>query len=78
MTRLQGNMDKVMADKEKMSEKEFVQMIKLLKKYSETEMDQFELWKFDTNFSKVYVTISMALSSDEAESGYVDLSHLLV
>ena len=64
-----------MENKEKLSEKEFTQMIKLLNRYVVTEMDQWELWSFDTNFSKIYIEISMKTEySDEA---YTNMNHII-
>lgn len=58
-----------MSADQKLSEKEFSQMIRLLKRYVTTEMDHWELWTFDTEFSKIYVNISMKpFGSKEAYS----------
>jgi hypothetical protein len=38
-----------MENKKRLTEKEFTQMIKLLHRYVNTEMDQWELWFFDTD-----------------------------
>lgn len=66
-----------MDTEEKMSREEFVQMLTLLKRYAIIEMDQWELWKFDTTFSKIYVNISMIPSHEGTEDAYTDLNHLL-
>jgi len=66
-----------MDTEEKMSKEEFVQMIHLLKRYTTTEMDQWELWKFDTSFSEIYINMSMMPSHEGTEDAYTDLSHLL-
>lgn len=60
-----------------MSKEEFIQMIQLLKRYASTEMDQWELWKFDTEFSKIYINMSMIPSHEGTEAAYTDLSHVL-
>lgn len=63
--------------KDKMSEKEFFQMLQLLKRYASTEMDQFALFKFDTPRSKIYVNVSMCPPIDGTEDMYSEISHLL-
>jgi len=60
-----------------MSKEEFVQMLKLLKRYVESEMDQFEMIVFDTSRSKIYVNLSMCPPVEGTEGMYSDLSHLL-
>lgn len=60
-----------------MSKEEFTQMIKLLKRYASYEMDQWEMWKFDTERSKIYIDISMIPSAESSESAYKDLNQLL-
>lgn len=65
-----------MSEEDKMSKEEFVQMLKLMKRYAETEMDQFELWKFDIDFAKIFVTISMVPQHEGTEGAYTDLNQL--
>lgn len=60
-----------------MSKEEFTQMLQLLKRYASTEMDQFELWKFDTSFSKIYINMSMIPSHEGTEDAYTDVSKIL-
>ena len=36
---------------------EFKQMCELIRRYSEYNMDQWELWKFNTKYSEVFVSI---------------------
>ena len=62
---------------DKLSNAEFVQMLKMIKRYVNTEMDQWELWKFDTSFSKIYINISMEPSHPGTEDAYTDVTHLL-
>lgn len=64
-----------MKAKEPLSEEEFTQMIEFLHRYIETDMDQWELWSFDSSLSKVYIKISMG--SDGPDKAYIDLNHLL-
>ena len=50
-------------------------MFRLLHRYASTELDQFEDFKFDTKFGKVFVSISRsAQGHDEA---FTDINHLL-
>jgi len=64
-------------EESKMSQDEFVLMLKLLKRFASTEMDQFALFKFDTSFSKIYVNMSMCPPVEGTEDMYSELSHLL-
>ena len=61
----------------KLTSDEFREMISLIQRYANTEMDQFVSWKFDTSFSTIYVDVSMKPQHPEAESNYIDLSHLI-
>jgi hypothetical protein len=60
---------------EQLTKDEFVLLAKLLKRYAETQMDQWELWSFDTETSKIYVTISMKPSGSEA--AYKSLNEII-
>ena len=62
---------------EKLSDEEFAAMVRFLKRYVETEMDQWELWKFDSSRSTIYVNVSMYPSHEGAEDSYTDLGHLI-
>ena len=64
-----------MKSKKQLSDAEFKQMINLLHRYVEQSMDQWELWKFDTDRDKIYVNISM--KSDGPDEAYLDLDHLI-
>lgn len=64
-----------MQSKQKLSKDEFREMLSLIKRYVTTEMDQWELWKFSTDFGNIYIDISMIPS--RPEEAYVDLSHLM-
>ncbi|MEX2961556.1 hypothetical protein [Microbulbifer sp. TYP-18] len=59
----------------KLSDAEFKQMLELLKRYVENDMDQWELWKFDSNFSKIYVNVSMKPVHPSTEEAYVDMNN---
>ena len=52
-------------------------MIEFLRRHTATEMDQWELWKFDIPVSTIYVSVSMKPSHEGAEDMYVDLNHLV-
>lgn len=64
-----------MENKKKLTEKEFTQMIKLLHRYVNTEMDQWELWFFDTNISRIYIDISMITTS--SEEAYTNMNTII-
>jgi len=64
-----------MSPDEKLSDDECRQMFRLLHRYASTEMDQWDLFKFDTKYGKVFVSIS--LSSGGSEEGFTDVSHLI-
>ncbi len=55
----------------KLSEQEFEIMVRLLKRYASTELDQFSLWKTNTEFGDVF--ISIANSIQEGEEFAIDL-----
>jgi hypothetical protein len=44
-----------------LSDPEFREMVRLLARYAERELDQFDLWKFHTSYGPVYMQISNAL-----------------
>ncbi|KZN61961.1 hypothetical protein N473_20680 [Pseudoalteromonas luteoviolacea CPMOR-1] len=64
-----------MSNNNKMTDEEFCQMITLLSKFANTEMDQFELWKFKSDFGEVLV--SMSLNTSEDSSSYADVSEAI-
>lgn len=49
-------------------------LVKLLKWYSSKELDQFELFKFDSKYGKVFVTISRQDIAGITEDIYVELN----
>ncbi len=61
----------------KLSDEEYVDMLALLKRYSETELDQWDRWKFDTRLSRIYIDISRAPIHPGTESNYTDVDHML-
>lgn len=64
-----------MSLEDKLSDDEFRQMFRLLHRYASTEMDQWDNFKFDYNYGKVFVSIS--LSAGGHEDAFVDVSHLV-
>ena len=64
-----------MNSNKKLSDKELRQMVILLKRYASMDMDQFDLWKFDTDFGKVFVEISMKPSGPE--ESYTDINKFM-
>lgn len=58
-----------------LSNDEFKQMVSLIRRYSETSMDQWETWKL--NSSKGTLFIDLRLSIPGPESAYTDLSDVL-
>lgn len=60
---------------ERLTEAEFKQMIQLLHRYVNVEMDQWELWKLSTDYDDVF--ISMSYYHQGSEQAYTDLSKLV-
>ena len=58
-----------------MNEEDIKTMFKLMKEYSEEEMDQWDSWKFNSKYGKVY--ISFDRKSNGYEDSYNDISELL-
>lgn len=63
-----------MSEQDKINEEEIKLMVSLLRKYSETMLDQFEHWSFSTEFGTVFIDLSRKVFSDE--SNYINLDHL--
>ena len=65
-----------METNQKLSEKEFSQMLTLIKRHAVTDMDQFSTWKLNSERGDIYVCLSNApLATDE--NVHKDLSHLV-
>jgi hypothetical protein len=62
---------------QKLSKVEFENMLTLLKRHVETDMDQWALWKFNTKYGSAYIDISFFPSTSVTEGQYVDLSDLV-
>lgn len=66
-----------METEKRLSGEEIRQMFRLLYRYASTDMDQWDLFKFDSNFGdKVFVSISLSPAPGHADN-YTDVSHLL-
>jgi len=59
-----------------MTSDEINQMFHLIKRYTNTEMDQWDLWKFNGNFGKVYISFSRGVPDSEKDA-YTEISHLI-
>ncbi len=64
-----------MNESQKLSESEFSEMLRLIHRFSVSEMDQWEQWKFDSEFGKVFVSITRQPSGPE--EAYAELTHML-
>jgi hypothetical protein len=53
-----------------MSADESEQFVRLLYRYAETELDQWDNWKLDTDIGPVYVSMSMALLPDWSDQAF--------
>ena len=63
---------------ERLSDEEFTQLARLLRRYSATDLDQFDHWKFDLPNCSVYVDLSLKPSHEDTDDWYTNLSHLLI
>ena len=64
-----------MAKNRELSELEFQQMIDLLHRYINTNMDQWEAWKIPSKPGTAYIDISVYPKA--SETAYTDLSDVL-
>jgi hypothetical protein len=53
-----------------MSADETEHLARLLCRYAETELDQFDNWRLDTHVGPVYVSMSMALLPDWSDQAF--------
>jgi hypothetical protein len=65
-----------MQSEEKLSDEEIRQMFRLLRRYASTDMDQWDLFKFDSKRGKVFVSIALNCPPGQ-EEGFTEISHLL-
>ena len=56
--------------RERMSADESEQLVRLLYRYAETELDQWDNWQLDTEVGPVYVSMSMALLPDWSDRAF--------
>jgi hypothetical protein len=55
---------------DRMSADEVEQLARLLHRYAETELDQFDDWRLDTEIGPVYVSMSMELPPDWSDRAF--------
>ena len=67
----------MMKKTEKLTEEEFKQMINLLNRYVSTDMDQWEMWKFNSSRCPIYISISMMREPTASEEAYIDLTKFI-
>ncbi len=60
-----------------LSDAEFRQLIALLVRYSEYDMDQWERWKFPTIYDDVFVAIRRVPEPGASDQHYDDVSRFL-
>lgn len=60
-------------DADSPSDREFHDLVKLLRHYSENELDQFSLWRLNTTYGEVYITISRKPITGTSPGAYDDL-----
>ncbi|WP_062348794.1 hypothetical protein [Herbidospora yilanensis] len=56
-----------------LSDEEFQDLLGLLRRLSEHDVDQFLLWKTQTTYGKVYITITRGLLPGMSDESYHDL-----
>lgn len=59
----------------KLSEEELGLMLNLVKRYAETDLEQFEILKFDTEYGKVHLSIS--IGQDKSDDGSADVTEFM-
>ena len=64
-----------MDEHKKLTNDEYATLFRLLKRHAETEMDQFDLWKLESRYGDVFISVSReAFGSPES---YSDISTYL-
>ena len=61
--------------KDKLTDPEFKQMVQLLSRYMLTEMDQWDAWKFNSEYGDMFIYLSMKPLAEEQR--HDDISNLL-
>ena len=64
-----------MSELKDLTEAEFSEMLRLLQRHAETDMDQWAEWRFSSPRGTIFVRVSNA--PDGQERDYIDVSHLL-
>jgi len=62
-----------MPESSPLDEAEVAELFRLLRRYSETEMDQWEMWRMPTAFGQVYVEVRRSPSPGLDDSAYVSV-----
>ena len=62
-----------MTNKEKLTDLEFQQMLQLLNSYMITEMDQWDAFKFNSEFGDMFIYLSMKPTADK----HVDITKII-
>ena len=65
-----------MQKNDKLSKSEFKEMLSLIKRHAETDMDQFSTWKFDSSRGPIFICISNGPVVTDEEN-HCNLSHLV-
>ncbi|MBF7074630.1 hypothetical protein ISG33_14585 [Glaciecola sp. MH2013] len=55
-----------MFDTKPLNEEEFVEMVNLLKRYSDNHLDQFDNWKLISKKGDVFISLSLKASGPES------------
>jgi hypothetical protein len=55
---------------DRMTEEEFDQMRALIKRFAESELDQFALWRTTTKFGPVYISIKRIADPGASDDAY--------
>ena len=57
-----------------MSDEEFRTMVKLLHRYAETELDQWEAWRLPTTYGDVFINVRKSLALGDTLESYDNLA----
>ncbi|GLZ35683.1 hypothetical protein Lesp02_78700 [Lentzea sp. NBRC 105346] len=59
--------------RERMSDEEMNELNRLLHRYAELELDQWDLWAVDSSCGEVYIRITRGLPPDEPPTAFIRL-----
>lgn len=62
-----------MTESSPLDEAEFAELLKFLRRYSETNMDQWEMWRMPTSFGQVYVEVRRSPSPGLDDTAYLSV-----